>query len=60
MVLGKQDAAAKKVYVRTDGWPRVNAVDETLAPLVTRPALSYRGNRLFDFAAADVASRAPH
>jgi hypothetical protein len=55
VALGKKDEAAKKVHVRTDAWPRVDAVDESLVPLVTRPALSYRGNRVFDFAAADIA-----
>ncbi len=53
--VGKHDADKKKLYVKTDDWPRINAVDDSLAPLVQRGALAYRGKRLFDFNAADVA-----
>ncbi len=52
--LGKHDADKKKLYVRTDGWPRVNAVDDSLLSLAKRPALAYRGKRVLDFAAGDV------
>jgi hypothetical protein len=51
---GKHDAEKKKLYVKTDDWPRVNAVEDGLAALLDRPALAYRGKRLLDFTAADV------
>src|SRR5262249_31894458 len=53
--LGKHDKEAKKLYAQADDWPRVNAVEDSLAALVARPALAYRGKRLFDFTAADLA-----
>src|SRR5205085_12241969 len=53
--LGKHDAAAKKVYVQPDDWPRISAVDDSLEPLATRPALAYRGKRVLDFASRDLA-----
>jgi hypothetical protein len=53
--LGKHDAAAKKLYVMADDWPRINAVDDSLEALVRRPAVAYRGKRVLDFAAAELA-----
>ncbi len=53
--VGKKDTEKKKLYVMADDWPRINAVDESLAPLVQRSALGYRGKRLFDFNATEVA-----
>lgn len=53
--VGNHDKDKKKLYVMADDWPRINAVDDSLAPLVQRSALAYRGKRLFDFNAADVA-----
>lgn len=53
--VGKHDTDKKKLYVMVDDWPRINLVDDSLAPLVNRSALGYRGKRLFDFNAADVA-----
>jgi hypothetical protein len=53
--VGKHDTGKKKLYVVADDWQRINAVDDSLAPLVRRSALAYRGKRLFDFNAADVA-----
>lgn len=53
-VLGKHDDKTKKLYVQVAGWPRINAVDDSLLKLVERPALAYRGRGLFDFAAADI------
>jgi hypothetical protein len=53
--LGKHDAAAKKLYVQADDWPRIDAVDDGLDALVRRPALAYRGKRVFDFATSDLA-----
>ncbi len=52
--LGKDDTATKKLYVRTDDWPRTNAVDDSLVSLAKRPALAYRGRRILDFAIGDV------
>jgi hypothetical protein len=53
--IGKHDTDKKKLYVVADGWPRINVVEDSLEPLVSRSALAYRGKRLFDFSAADVA-----
>ncbi len=53
--VGKHDTEAKKLYVQADDLPRVNAVEDSLAPLLGRPALAYRGKRVLDFAAADLA-----
>jgi hypothetical protein len=52
LLLGKHDAG--KLYVKVEDWPRVNAVEEALLPLVQRPALAYRGRRVLDFVAGDV------
>src|SRR5262249_34005187 len=52
--LGKEDAEKKKQYVRVEGWDRINAVDTSRAPLVSRPALAYRGRRIFDFSTVDL------
>jgi hypothetical protein len=54
--VGKHDAAAKKLYVQAEGWPRVSVVEDGLLTLATRPALAYRGKRVLDFAAGDVAT----
>jgi hypothetical protein len=53
--LGKHDKDAKKLYVQADDWPRVNAVEDGVAALASRPAMAYRGKRVFDFAPADLA-----
>jgi hypothetical protein len=53
--IGREDGAKKKVYVRTLGRERINAVEDTLAALVRRPALAYRGRKLIDLTSADVA-----
>jgi hypothetical protein len=53
--VGKHDADKKKLYVMADDWPRINEVEDSLEPLVARSALAYRGKRLLDFNAADVA-----
>ena len=49
-VLGKDDAEKKKLAVQVAGWARVNLVDDVVAKLIDRPALAYRGRRLFDTA----------
>lgn len=53
-VVGKDDPAKKLVYVKMARWPRVNLIEDSLVPLVERPAVAYRGRRLLDFTAAQV------
>ncbi len=60
-VLGKHDAEKKKLYVRMEGWDRVNAVDESggeksVPALVKRPTLAYRALQLWSWQPADLAS----
>ena len=55
-VLGKDDADKKKLAVLVAGWPRVNLVDDAVVKNVDRPALAYRGRRLFDTAEAKLTS----
>jgi hypothetical protein len=50
--LGKVDAEKKKVNVQVAGVPRVDVVPDDFVKLVDRPALAYRGRRLFDTAEA--------
>jgi hypothetical protein len=54
--VGKHDVSTKKIYVKDAAreYPRVSAVDDSLAPLVKRPAMAYRGKRLFDLLASDL------
>lgn len=47
--LGKHDKDKSKLYAQLDGWERINAVEDSLLKLVERPALAYRGRRVFDF-----------
>ncbi len=51
-VFGKHDAEKKKLDVQVAGWPRVNVVADDVVKLIDRPALAYRGRRLFDTAEA--------
>jgi hypothetical protein len=53
--LGKDDAAKKKLYLQVAGWERINAVDDSLATLVNRPAIAYRGRNVLDFFPGDLA-----
>lgn len=56
-LIGKPDAAAKKLPVQVEGWGRINLVDNTddrLTKQIDRPAVAYRGRRLFDTAAAEL------
>jgi hypothetical protein len=52
--VGQKDKEKDKLYVRVDGWPRVNQVNDELLKLVARPALAYRNRRVLDLAAADL------
>lgn len=47
--LGKRETDKSKLYVKVDGWERINAVDDDVLKLAQRPALAYRGRRIFDF-----------
>lgn len=57
-LVGKDDPATKKLAVQVAGWPRANLVDDAVAKLIDRPALAYRGRRLFDTAEAKLESLA--
>jgi len=47
--LGRHDAAAKKLFATSGGWPRVNEVGDELAGLVLgKGALDFRGKKLLD------------
>jgi hypothetical protein len=52
--IGKPDMG--KVPVQMVGWPRVSKLDEQLVKLLERPALAYRGRRLFDVSASKIES----
>ena len=54
-VIGKDDAAAKKLAVQVEGVARVNLVDDAVFKLVDRPTLAYRSRKLFDTAEAKLA-----
>jgi hypothetical protein len=54
-ILGKRDPAKSKMYVRVEGFDRINAVDDSLAKLVDRPVLAYRNKRVLDFLTGDLA-----
>jgi hypothetical protein len=58
--VGRHDVAAKKLYLMVDDWPRINAVEDSLESLVERPAVAYRGKRVFDFVASDLARMEIH
>lgn len=55
-LFGKDDPGKKKVNVQLAGWPEVDVVDDAVVKLVDRPALAYRGRRLFDTAEARLES----
>lgn len=49
-LIGKHDAEKKKLNVQVAGWPRANVVADDAKKLLDRPALTYRGRKLFDTA----------
>jgi hypothetical protein len=51
-LVGTDDAEANKVPIQVAGWPSVNRVENSVVKLIDRPALAYRGRRLFDTAEA--------
>jgi hypothetical protein len=52
--LGKSDKEKDKLFVRVEGWPRVNVLEDSLTKLVDRPALAYRARKVLDVASADI------
>jgi hypothetical protein len=55
ITLGRHDPLTKKLYARSQGWPRINEIDDGLAALVLgQTSLDYRGRRVLDFVSADV------
>jgi hypothetical protein len=55
LTLGRRDLAVKKLFVRTDDWPRIDEVDDSIADLVLdKRALDYRGKKLLEFSASDI------
>jgi hypothetical protein len=49
VLLGRHDESGKKLYARSQDWPRVNEIDEGLAEVVLKKAADYRGKELFAF-----------
>jgi hypothetical protein len=56
MKIGRHDTEKNKVYVQIDGNPRIDAVPDDFLKLFERPALAYRGRRVIDVAAKQVAA----
>lgn len=53
LLFGKDEGG--KTFVQVQGFPRVNAVEDAATKLVQRPALAYRGRRVLDVGAGDLA-----
>jgi hypothetical protein len=53
--LGRHEKITKKLFAKSQSWPRINEIDDALTELVVdKTALDYRGKRLLDFISADV------
>jgi hypothetical protein len=53
--LGKHDGVTRKLFARSQDYPRINEIDDALAELVLdKTSLDYRGKRLLDFLSLDV------
>ena len=52
--LGTKEKDKDKTYVRVQGWPRINAVDDSVLKLARRPEYAYRSRQVLDMAASDV------
>jgi hypothetical protein len=52
--IGVKEKEKDKSYLRVDGWPRVNPMDDAVLKLARRPLLAYRNRRVLDLAAADL------
>lgn len=50
----KEKDKDNKLYVRVEGWERVNAVEDALLKLAQRPAYAYKSRKVLDIAAADI------
>lgn len=51
---GTTEKEKGKLFVRVQGWPRVNAIADELLKLVERPALAYRNRKVLDVASGDL------
>ncbi len=58
--IGRHDTEKNKVYVQVAGNPRTDAVPDDFLKLFDRPALAYRGRRVIDVAAKQVATVTIH
>ncbi len=52
---GTSDKEKGKLFIRVEGWPRVNALADDLIKLVDRPVLAYRNRKVLDIAVGDLA-----
>jgi hypothetical protein len=52
--LGTKEKDKDKLYIKVEGWPRVNVVDDALLKLARRPEYVYRSRRVLDVAASDL------
>jgi hypothetical protein len=53
--LGRHEKISKKLFARSQSWPRINEIDDALAELILdKTALDYRGKRMLDFLSFDV------
>jgi hypothetical protein len=55
MVFGSVEKESKKVHVQVAGRKRINRVEEAAVTLASRSAIAYRGRRIMDFDASQVA-----
>jgi Domain of unknown function (DUF4340) len=51
----EKESEKGKIYIRVEGWPRVNALADDLLKLVERPVLAYRNRKVLDVASGDLA-----
>ena len=58
--IGKREPDKNRVFVQVDGNPRIDAVGDDFLKLFDRPALAYRGRRVIDVAAKDIAAVTVH
>ncbi len=52
--IGRQLTGVNKLLVKVKGWPRIDVVDDQIVRLIERPAIAYRGRRLFDVGEARI------
>ncbi|MCI0681177.1 MAG: DUF4340 domain-containing protein [Gemmataceae bacterium] len=51
---GTTEKEKGKLFVRVEGWPRVNALADDVLKLVERPVLAYRHRKVLDVASGDL------